>query len=241
MSCCPTNIARTLARLAGYVATVDDGGLQVHQYAAAEISTTLGDGRPVAVDVDTTYPRDGVIGIRVRRTTPEPWTLTLRVPSWASGARLVVTPAGATPTEQPAPPGAVAVSRAWAEGDAVTLHLPMAPRFTAPDPRIDAVRGCLAVERGPEVQCLESIDLAPIDGAGDVAAIQVDPSVPPGEADGRVVVRLRTLPPGAPDWPYAGGEAGSTSDPVDVPLVPYHEWAGRGPSTMRVWLPIAPG
>jgi uncharacterized protein len=22
-----------------------------------------------------------------------------------------------------------------------------------------------------------------------------------------------------------------------VPLVPYHDWAERGPSTMRVWLP----
>jgi DUF1680 family protein len=26
-------------------------------------------------------------------------------------------------------------------------------------------------------------------------------------------------------------------DPVDVPLIPYHDWANRGPSTMRVWLP----
>jgi hypothetical protein len=23
----------------------------------------------------------------------------------------------------------------------------------------------------------------------------------------------------------------------DVPLIPYHRWANRGPSTMRVWLP----
>jgi uncharacterized protein len=27
-------------------------------------------------------------------------------------------------------------------------------------------------------------------------------------------------------------------DELDVPLVPYHDWAERGPSTMRVWLPI---
>jgi DUF1680 family protein len=240
VSCCPTNIARTLAALAGYVATTDDDGLQLHQYAGAEIRTTLAGGRPVALDVRTTYPRAGAVDIRVRGTDQEPWTLTLRVPSWASDARLVVTPAGGTPTEQPAPAGAVSVRRVWAEDDLVTLHLPMAPRFTAPDPRIDAVRGCLAVERGPEVLCLESIDLAPSDPAGTLAAIQVDPSVPPRDVDGRVVVRLRTLPPDAPDWPYAGPRAASTGA-LDVPLVPYHAWAGRGPSTMRVWLPTAPG
>jgi DUF1680 family protein len=25
---------------------------------------------------------------------------------------------------------------------------------------------------------------------------------------------------------------------VDVPLISYHRWATRGPSTMRVWLPV---
>ena len=33
VSCCPPNVARTLASLATYVATTDDEGLQLHQYA----------------------------------------------------------------------------------------------------------------------------------------------------------------------------------------------------------------
>ncbi|MFC4499609.1 MULTISPECIES: hypothetical protein [Streptomyces] len=36
-------------------------------------------------------------------------------------------------------------------GDQVVLE----PRFTAADPRVDAVRGCVAIERGPLVYCLE--------------------------------------------------------------------------------------
>ncbi|MDQ2661903.1 MAG: glycoside hydrolase family 127 protein, partial [Actinomycetota bacterium] len=115
-------------------------------------------------------------------------------------------------------------SRAFAAGDVVELELPMQPRFTAPDPRIDAVRGCLTVERGPEVFALESVDLV---GAGasvtDVADVVLDAAVPPREADGQVLVRVRSR------------EAGAKT--VEVPLVPYHEWAERGPSTMRVWIP----
>ena len=45
----------------------------------------------------------------------------------------------------------------------------------------------------------------------------------PGEENGRVLVTVRSREAEAP--------------PVEVPLVPYHEWAERGPSTMRVWIP----
>src|SRR5690606_32620191 len=89
VSCCPPNVARTLAGLAAYVATVDDEGLQLHQYAPAEIRTTVA-GAPVALDVETGYPRDGVVRVHVRSDAAAPWTLSLRVPAWADGARLVV-------------------------------------------------------------------------------------------------------------------------------------------------------
>ena len=68
------------------------------------------------------------------------------------------------------------------------------PAFTAPDPRIDAVRGCLAVERGPEVFALESVDLVPAGAPdADVADYVMDRSVPAREEDGRVLVTLRPI------------------------------------------------
>ncbi len=196
VSCCPPNLARTLAGLAAYVATTDDEGLQLHQYAPAEIRTTLPDGTAIAVDVETGYPRDGVVRVHVREDAAAPWTLTLRVPAWAGAARLVVD--GAV---EPVTPGTVRVRRAFRVGDVVELRLPVTPRFTAPDPRIDAVRGCLAVERGPEVLCLESVDLAAASGGrvDDIAGVRLDPAAAPRDEDGVVVVRLRrfigALPP----------------------------------------------
>jgi len=235
VSCCPPNVARTLAGLAAYVATVDDEGLQLHQYAPAEIRTTVA-GAPVALDVETGYPRDGVVRVHVRSDAAAPWTLSLRVPAWADGARLVVDGAA-----EPAAPGTVRVRRAFRAGDVVELHLPVAPRFTAPDPRIDAVRGCLAVERGPEVLCLESVDLAAASGGAvdDVGDVRLDPGIAPREQDGRVVVRVRRSAPPDRAWPYGAPAPDPATDAAfDVPLVPYHDWAERGPSTMRVWLPV---
>jgi uncharacterized protein len=98
------------------------------------------------------------------------------------------------------------------------------------------------VERGPEVLCLESVDLAAVTAGRitDVAAVRLDPRQPPREVGDDVVVRLRPLATDAPAWPYterSQAPSGGNGEAFDVPLVPYHDWAERGPSTMRVWLP----
>jgi DUF1680 family protein len=233
VACCPNNVARTLASLAAYVASSDEAGVQIHQYAPARVRTTIGQGRSVGLDVATDYPRDGTVTVRVTEADGRPWALSLRVPPWASGAELVE-PDG----RRTVAPGTVTVERAFAVGDEVRLTLPVAPRWTAPDPRIDAVRGCVAVECGPLVLCAESVDLP---GAADVAALRVDPSVRPREDGGDVVVSGRLIHPPDGAWPY-GHEAAESQESedatVDVRVIPYHQWANRGPSTMRVWLPV---
>jgi uncharacterized protein len=91
------------------------------------------------------------------------------------------------------------------------------------------------VERGPLVLCAESVDL-PTESAVDI--VRVDPSVPPQDRGGTVVVTGELIDPPERAWPYApDADAESDSGPVDIPLIPNHDWANRGPSTMRVWLP----
>jgi DUF1680 family protein len=223
-------VARTLASLAAYLATTDERGIQVHQYADLRIRTTLDGGRRVGLSVATGYPTDGTVTVRVDETDGSPWALTLRVPAWAAGAELVDGDG-----RRPVSPGSVVVERPFQVADEVTLVLPMTPRWTRPDPRIDAVRGCVAVERGPLVMCVESVDLP---GGRHVDALRVDPSAPPCDVADAVVVAGRLVEPADQPWPYlADGEEPASGDVIDVPLVPYHTWANRGPSTMRVWLP----
>jgi DUF1680 family protein len=213
VSCCPPNVARTFASLSALVATADDDGVQVHQYAPSSVRTTLPDGTVAAFEVSTEYPADG----RVRVTIAEDgeWTLTLRVPSWAHGATVQVGEEHAAD----AAPGTVSIRRAFRAGDVVHLVLPVAPRVTAPDPRVDAVRGCVAIERGPEVLALESTDFG-----ADIAEAIVDPAGGVTEENGVVHVRVSRR---------------DTGNATDVALIPYHSWAQRGPSTMRIWLPTS--
>ena len=127
VACCPTNVARTLASLAGYLATADSGGIQIHQYADSRIAVTLDDGRRVGVEVATGYPADGTVTVRVTESDGQPWALTLRIPSWATGAELA--DAGGWRTVAP---GTAVVEHAFSVGDEVVLTLPMAPRWTGP-------------------------------------------------------------------------------------------------------------
>jgi DUF1680 family protein len=230
VSCCPPNVARTLASLDAYVATASFDGIQIHQYAPARIATTLGQGQHVELSVETSYPRTGRIAIQVLRDASEPWTMQLRVPSWATGASVTVDGAKAA-----AEPGFVSIRRAFRKDDEIVLELPVHPRLTVPDPRIDAVRGTVAVERGPVVYALESVDLP--DDWGDMSEVALDTSVPPQDEGDGVVVRLAHNVVAENPWPYAASGSGDTTQTVPVALVPYHDWAERGPSSMRIWLP----
>jgi DUF1680 family protein len=110
----------------------------------------------------------------------------------------------------------------------------VAPRWTVPDPRIDAVRGCAAVERGPIVLCAESIDLP---GGADVAELTVDASVAPIERDGRIYVSAQVHDRDG-DWPYGPATPDEEGKSAEVALIPFHRRANRGPASMRVWLPV---
>ncbi|MFC7405139.1 glycoside hydrolase family 127 protein [Georgenia alba] len=239
-ACCPPNVMRTLSSLAGYLATTgqDTSGnpaVQIHQYAPGSVS-----GAGLDLDVETAYPWDGGVRVTVRRAPEGPVTLALRVPGWAEGATL---------HGEPVPAGQYAsVTRTWSTGDAVTLDLPMSPRFTVADDRVDAARGCVALERGPLVYALEAADQP--DGV-----VVDDVRVDPGSAvtaehredllGGVTVLRLRghqgSAPPSDARSPYATAgtrEHATRGEAVTLTAIPYHVWANRGPQPMRVWLPV---
>jgi DUF1680 family protein len=233
VSCCPTNVARTLAILGGYIATISPEGLQLHQYADSEIETTLLDGQHVHLSVQTKYPDNGAISVTVRTDSAKPWVLSLRVPEWARGNAILLDEDKRSVVHD----STVTVKRAFAAGDTIRLELPMYPRLSFPDSRIDALRGTVAVETGPLVMCAESVDLP-------FGTELVDVRVPghaypsPSGTDGASINAVFEEPAVTP-WPYAPARIERPRNGADLALIPYYRWAERGPSTMRIWLPLA--
>ncbi len=241
VSCCPTNLTRTFASIGAYFASTSGSTLFVHQYADSRITATVG-GATATVRVETQYPFDGVVSFLVEELSladdTAEFSLSMRVPAWSArpdrgaGATVVVNGQAA----RAAAPGYVTVDGLTA-GSRVILTLPMQPRWSRADYRVDATRGQVAVERGPLVYCMESVDL------GDtVNTVAVDTSVAPVFDGADVRVSAVNVPVAEDAWPYRGLDAGSaqksnTVERGEVRLVPYAAWGNRGPSTMRVWLP----
>jgi uncharacterized protein len=242
-ACCPPNVMRTLASLEHCVLLGGDARALLHQYMTGRYAAAVADGE-VCMEVTTDYPWDGIVAIRIAGTPAGPWELALRVPHWAEQPTLTV---NGTAVDTAPTGGWWVVGRQWNDGDEVVLVLPLEPRFTVADPRLDAARDAVAVEYGPLVYCLEAID-NPGHRLDDLTIdTAVAPKVVPGYGPLEGVATIRTggrarPRSGASWWPYrrAGVPAGDApGQSVPLSAVPYYTWGNREPGAMRIWVPTA--
>jgi DUF1680 family protein len=228
-ACCPPNVMRTLASLPAYLATGTSDGLQVHLYTPSSLRAG-----EFAVDIDTEYPWHGRITVTVREAPSREVELALRIPDWAE--------ASTVDGEPVAPGGYARVRRVFRAGERIELALPMPVRLLAADDRVDAVRGCVAVTRGPLVYAIEQPDQP---SGVTLEDIRIDPAAPlrcehrPDLLGGVTVLHTEgagaARPSGPPYRAYSGSVPPATH--TDVTLIPYYAWANRGPYAMRVWIP----
>ena len=230
VSCCPPNVSRTLATLATYAITGNDEGVQVLQYGAGTWTIPTRTGQ-VTIDVETDYPKSGAVRVTVVEAPAEGTIVTVRVPAWSK------TTAVRADERVGVERGADSISFSGVRsGDELTVSFDMSARFVYPASQVDALRGCVAVERGPQVFALEGVDLP--DGT-DIADIAIDldagiVSISPDHLELRGRILLKDTKDG---WPYASEPHEEGALPIRLPLHPYEAWGQRGRTTMRVWLP----
>ncbi|MEV7158355.1 glycoside hydrolase family 127 protein [Streptomyces misionensis] len=241
-ACCPPNVMRLLASLEHYLASEDAGGLQIHQYVAGRYTAP-----GLTVRCETDYPWQGVIGLTVEEAPGDrPRVLSLRVPQWCGEFRVRYGETVYDQDDAPVDDGWLRLERAWAPGDVVVLELGLEPRLTAADPRVDAVRGCVAIERGPLVYCLEQVDHP--GGLDDIVLdttralmVRHRPDLLGGVTTVVAAGHRRRIPD-AGWWPYRSAQAADgprAAEPLELTAIPYYAWANRQDGSMRVWLPTS--
>jgi len=230
-------LVKILAESPRYIYAHDASGAYVNLYVASRATVPVA-GTKVELRQATAYPWDGRVDLTVRLPKPTEFALHLRIPGWCEGATLTVN--GAAARHERAR-GYAVVRRAWQDGDAVQLNLPMPVQRVRAHPRVQADIGRVALQRGPLIYCAEQVDngldvrrlVLPLD-----APLSADPQ--PDLLGGVTVIRgtaqYRTLTEPARGALY---EAIRPAVVRSVPFtaIPYYASSNRASGAMMVWLP----
>ena len=228
---------RLIAVLGHYLATTDQSGVQIHQYATVTLTTDV-----ATLQLDTAYPHEGQVAVTITEVNSPDWTFALRIPDWCSGVVIRVNDEAVD--AQVSRSTYAELSRRWQTGDVVELDLLMTPQLIEGHPRIDSVRGCLALQRGPLIYCLEGIDQPEGVDLLDVylpANATFETTWQADLLDGVNTIATTGGLAEVESWadmlyrPIT--ETASTLQSVPLTAVPYYAWANRGGGTMRVWIP----
>jgi len=239
-ACCPPNLARTLAAIGGYFATVRENEIALQLYARGTITTSLPSGTHVRLAIETDYPWDGAIRIRIEE--PGTFAMALRIPTWANevsaainGDRIEAVPGEYLRLERP-----------WLVGDTIELMLDMPIRRVTSHPYLTANLGKTAIFRGPLLYCMESADNPAFDPRSAVLPVIANFAAQHYDQLLGGVTTLSTTLSYAPVEPTWENELYRTvsndrplisSSPHSATLIPYFVWANRMSGPMTVWIP----
>ncbi len=109
----------------------DPRGVYVILYLSSSVRWVQ-DGAQISLRQEGEYPFEDSMSLLITASHPKEFTLRLRIPEWAQGARIEVN--GKRWPDSPVPGTFAALDRKWRTGDRVDLELPRTKRLDSIDP-----------------------------------------------------------------------------------------------------------
>ncbi len=246
-ACCPSNVARFVPAIPGYIYAVTDKDLYVNLFISNDAKVKIGNQK-VDISQKANFPWDGKVVINIDPERSGNFILKIRIPGWAQNEALpgglykftdnnseqVKLMINGKDSELNLTDGYAVISRRWKSGDRIEIEFPMPVRKVIADERVTEDKDKIAFQRGPVIYCAEWPEI----NKGYVLdlIIKKDASVTsefePSLLEGTQVIKTTGLISGKTT-------DGKTAIPVEEPvkLIPYAFWNNRGPGQMRVWFP----
>jgi len=244
-ACCPSNIARLVSSLGNYIYGTTARGILVNLYIASHTTAKV-DNKDVGISLETDYPWNGRVKLRIDPKGKRHFDLSLRIPGWLNSPapgglysymdslkplpRLLVN--GKT-AEYSVEKGYAVLDRTWKKGDVVELELPMMVREVTARPELRQDSNRVALQYGPLVYCVEAAD-----NGADVWNI----ILPPGASfktnfEPTLLGGVNTISFDAAAAHVSGDGQTLSSIPTTITAIPYYAWCNRGGDAMQIWLP----
>ncbi|QHS60951.1 glycoside hydrolase family 127 protein [Chitinophaga agri] len=243
-SCCPTNMARFLPSLPGYIYAQKAGDVYVNLFISSTTNIQV-EKKKVKITQSNNYPWEGDLRFNIEPATATAFTLKLRVPGWARQEAIpgglyqfrdkdthkVVIKVNGQPVDFQLEQGYAVIKRKWGKKDVVEMQLPMNTHEVVADNQIKEDIGKVAIQRGPLIYCAEWKDN---DGRTSNLIIpgHFQPEVRKDLLNGVVVLtgegKRINVDAQQQEVSTAAGR---------ITLIPYYAWANRGEGEMNVWFP----
>lgn len=245
-SCCPTNIARFLPSLPGYVYAQSGNTVYVNLFISGSADMTV-NGKAVKLVQQNNYPWDGGLLFTVNSASVTSFALKIRIPGWAQNQAMpsdlysyksppdskVKIKVNGTSVEYTMEKGYAVLSRSWKKNDRVEVTLPMeVKRVTATDKVANDI-GKVALQRGPIMYCAEWKDnygLASNIIIPENAAFTT--TFDKQLLNGVLVLKAPAIFINVD----SSGRKISTEEKT-LTAIPYFSWANRGKGEMAIWFP----
>lgn len=239
--CCPPNVVRIIAGISQYAYGISDNQLWVNLYGSNELNSKFTDGNSIKLKQTTAYPWDGNIRIEILESQKDEYEMLLRIPGWAENAQLSIN--GSLSSETLKSGSYHSMTRNWKPKDTVELKLDMPVKLMEAHPLAEELRNQTAIQRGPVIYCLESIDLPKDTNLTNVSIpldIELKNIDEPELLEGITVLEGNVNIQNSNQWDnslYREINKKKSSE-VLTRFIPYYAWGNRGKSEMSVWLPL---
>lgn len=232
VACCPPNIARTIASIGRYAYSSSDDRINVDLYLSSTADFHLKNG-DVTLKQSTRYPYDGVVEMAITCRHPQTFTVAVRIPGWCDSWRLTM---DGKPVSAEIHDGYAEITQEWKENQ-LLLEMDNKPKLYQANLKVRADTGCVAIQKGPLVYCLEQAD-----NGAELHALAIDPMVElteefdPELLNGTVVIhgkgKRQTEQKQALYYPVDAVKG----EEVALTAIPYCLWNNRGEGEMTVWI-----
>jgi DUF1680 family protein len=165
--CCYGNAARTLFELPTWIYARSADTVYVNQFIGSTVTVSNISSTSVQMIQNTAYPWTNTVSITVNPATPTTFTLKIHVPNRSMSALYTPSPpiSGLTSLQLNGSPlspvitnGYATITRTWTAGDTINLVLPMAIQRIKASGNVPADVGLVALQYGPLIYNVESVD-----------------------------------------------------------------------------------
>lgn len=232
VSCCPPNIARTLASLGQYIYSVGEEELYVNLFVSNETEIEIGT-EEVRVSMETKFPFDNQISMKVHNVPAAGMKLALRIPAYARNYQISF---NGQQAEYQVEKGYASLILSEETEVIITFEAPA--KFVRANPNVRADCGKTAIVKGPLVYCLEEIDngknLSELFVCTDQEIKEVESDLFGGITE--LVVKGKRMEESSWKEGELYAEHPVVLSDVELKAVPYAYWNNRGKGEMTVWV-----